>query len=146
MDGLAIIAAVARTVRSHRRLFIDDLFLLIACTFLAAGTILLYQVTTTMYRPYSSWLAKDRHGFAYGFLSLTAVFAVKFSFLFFLRVLVERIRYMTIYWRVVLGATIVAFSLCVCECPTECPHFTIQSRTFAYRPLKWIPLTDGWWR
>ncbi|KAI9810499.1 MAG: hypothetical protein M1826_003604 [Phylliscum demangeonii] len=151
--GLAIIAAVVRTVhrlRSHRRLFVDDLFLLIACIFLTASTIILYQTTTLTYRPFWSWLAGgpqellknvvsyEQLHFAYLFITWTAIFAVKFSFLFFFQVLVERIRYMTIYWRIVLGTTIIAFCLCVCEPAIECPHFATQSRTLGLGTLEWI--------
>ncbi|KAI9833210.1 MAG: hypothetical protein M1826_000123 [Phylliscum demangeonii] len=134
MPGLAIIAAVVRTVyrlRSHRRLFVDDLFLWIACVCLTVGTIVLYTMTTDLYLSYTGWtlfLAEDFEGgvkrgviylrrfFAYASMTWTAIYAVKLSFLFFFRVLVERIRYMTIYWRVVLGSTIVAFCLCVLQC------------------------------
>ncbi|KAI9827962.1 MAG: hypothetical protein M1826_006158 [Phylliscum demangeonii] len=152
MAGLAIIAAAVRTVHrlhSHRRLFLDDLFLLIACIFLTASTIVLYRATTGLYLSYSSWLlfvATDFQGvrkgglsylqrvFAYGSMIWTAIYAVKLSFLVFFRVLVERIRYMTIYWRVVLGTTLVAFGFCVCEAAMECPYFTTESLQCAFGP------------
>ncbi|KAI9829711.1 MAG: hypothetical protein M1826_005454 [Phylliscum demangeonii] len=150
MAGLAIIAAVMRTVHrlhSHHRLFVDDLFLLIACIFLAAGTIVLYTVTTDLYLSYSTWLrflARDfpevlkrgvslqKRIFASVSMAWTTIYAVKLSFLFFFRGLVARIRYMTVYWRVVLGATIVAFGLCVCESAIECPHFDAESLHCAF--------------
>ncbi|KAI9833207.1 MAG: hypothetical protein M1826_000120 [Phylliscum demangeonii] len=121
---------------------------LIACIFLAASTIVLYTVTTDLYLSYSTWLsflARDfsevlkrgvslqKRIFASVSMAWTAIYAVKLSFLFFFRGLVARIRYMTIYWRVVLGATIVAFSLCVCESAFECPHFNAESLHCAFR-------------
>ncbi|KAI9799663.1 MAG: hypothetical protein M1826_005481 [Phylliscum demangeonii] len=150
MAGLAISAAVVRTVhrlRSHRRLFVDDLFLFIACVFLAAGTILLFLASTDLYLSTSNWilsLATDfqevlksgvrlqLRAFAYACMTWTAIYAVKLSFLFFFRVLVERIRYMTIYWRIVLGATMVAFGVCVCEAAMECPYFDAESLHCAF--------------
>ncbi|KAI9823815.1 MAG: hypothetical protein M1826_007636 [Phylliscum demangeonii] len=150
LAGLAIIAAVVRTayrLRSQRRLFVDDLFLLLACIFLAAATIVLYTTMTDLYLSYSSWtllLAADPDGavkrgvrylrrfFAYASMTWTAIYAVKLSFLFFFRVLVDRIRYMIMYWRVVLGATLVAGGLCVCESAIECPHFDAESLHCAF--------------
>ncbi|KAI9831875.1 MAG: hypothetical protein M1826_002907 [Phylliscum demangeonii] len=145
MFGLAMIAAVVRTghrLRSHRRLFADDLFLLIACVFLTAGIVVFYQATKDVYLPFWSWIllfTKDLQAlqkkevsyqqrvFAFESITWTSIFAVKFAFLFFFRVLVNRIRYMTIYWRVVLGFTIIAFGICVSEAGIECPHFDVAS-------------------
>lgn len=59
-------------------------------------------------------------------LSWTSIFAVKFSFLFFYKTLVSRIRPMTILWRVVVGVTAVAWvagGLCVVM---ECPYFDVR--------------------
>jgi len=56
-------------------------------------------------------------------LSWTSIFAVKLSFLFFFKTLVNRIRPMTILWRVVVGVTAVAWAVgCVCVV-MECPYF-----------------------
>lgn len=56
-------------------------------------------------------------------LSWTSIFAVKFSFLFFFKTLVNRIRPMTILWQVVVAATTVAWVVgCLCAI-MECPYF-----------------------
>ena len=47
-----MIAALTRTtvrLSSYRRLFVTDILLLLACTFLIAATILLYQISTRLY-------------------------------------------------------------------------------------------------
>ena len=56
-------------------------------------------------------------------LSWTSIFAVKFSFLFFLKTLVSRIRPMTMLWQAVVAATTVAWVVgCLCAI-MECPYF-----------------------
>ena len=56
-------------------------------------------------------------------LSWTGIFAVKFSFLFFFKGLVSRIRPMTILWQAVAGSTAVALAVgCLCVV-MECPYF-----------------------
>ena len=56
-------------------------------------------------------------------LSWTSIFAVKFSFLFFFKTLVNRIRLMTILWQAVVAATTVAWVVgCLCAI-MECPYF-----------------------
>ena len=61
-------------------------------------------------------------------LSWTSIFAVKFSFLFFFKTLVNRVRPMTILWQIVVGATTVAWLVgCLCAV-MECPYFGKDER------------------
>lgn len=140
--GMAMIAAAARTalrLKQHGRLFFDDLFLLIACIFLTAATIITYHVSWALYVPYSDftlfhpndlkrrviWFQKMV--FAYISLTWVVIFAVKLSFMYFFRALVDRLVNMVIYWRIVLGVIVVSFAVCVSEAAMECPHFDISS-------------------
>ena len=56
-------------------------------------------------------------------LGWTAVFAVKFSFLFFFRALTSRVRHMEFLWRGVVAMTIIAWLACCITSVTGCPYF-----------------------
>lgn len=139
--GVAILAAVTRTaIRIHlkQRLQIDDGFLFLACVCLIATTILLYKMVTDIYffQSLSSdpsavaipmdivsridWFQKSDS--AYLFVTWTAIFAVKFSFLAFFRRLIDRLGSIIIYWKVVIGFTASAFAFCVCDGFIACPQ------------------------
>ena len=136
-------AAMVRTVlrlRKHRRLFIDDIFLLLACVFLTVATTILYVASSQFYVKYTDWLLLrpdvvqkkvlfyQRMSFTYIPLSWAAIFAVKFSFICFFRTLVDRLRCMIIYWKIVVVVTAICFCICASEAGIECPHFDIKSR------------------
>ncbi|KAI9794619.1 MAG: hypothetical protein M1816_004506 [Peltula sp. TS41687] len=140
--GIAMISAAARTtlrLKQHGRLFLDDLFLFIACVFLTTSTIITYQVSTDLYVPYSEFVSfhpDELHRrvvwfqkMVFSFIATTwvVIFAVKLSFMYFFRALVDRLTNMILYWRIVLGIMAVSFGFCVSEAAIECPHFDISS-------------------
>lgn len=140
--SLAMIAATARTVvrlKTYRRLFVDDIFLLFACICLTVTTILTYNMISDLYTPYVQWelmppevlgprvTRYQRTVFANLAISWTVIFAVKFAFLCFFRALVDRIKNWTTYWKVVLGVTTVSFCFVVNEGIAACPWVGTES-------------------
>ena len=56
-------------------------------------------------------------------ISITGIFAIKFSFLFFFRSLISRLRPMVIYWRVAVTYTALAWAISVGISFVACPYF-----------------------
>ena len=141
--GIAILAAIARTViRLHlnQRLELDDAFLSLACVCFIATTILLYKMLPDIYLfetletepgsvaaliPPVEILQKvvwfENCDSAYLFVTWTAIFLVKASFLAFFRRLINRVGKMVTYWKVVVAITIVVFGFCACIGFIGCP-------------------------
>ena len=139
---IALVLTVARTsLRTHyyRRLFIDDGFLLFAA-FLACVCIGLYMnFVESMYLLQAS--IEDRApnvsasdiematlqfhllGNVFIGLSWTVVIAVKYSFLFFFKMLIRRVRAMEIYWRCVVVMTTVSWVAGWVGTFASCPYF-----------------------
>lgn len=67
---------------------------------------------------------------AYLVLTYTSIFAVKFSFLFFFRVLVRRVHKMVVYWWIVIAITTVGWIVCVIGIFLPCLYFDNRSRMF----------------
>lgn len=152
---MAMMATAARSalrLRKHRQLFADDIFLLFACSCLIAATVIMYRIASFLYLYADGWwlmqtdVLEKRMGWgqrmAFTFIALTwtAIYSVKFSFLWFFRHLIDRVAYMPIYWRVVAGVTVVGFGFCVVEIAIGCPWFDGSSRkcsSFANPMEKW---------
>ena len=56
----------------------------------------------------------------------TSIFSVKFSFLFFFRLLVQRVRMMVIFWWVVTIATLAAWVFAFVAIFLPCPYFDLR--------------------
>lgn len=153
--GLAVTAASVRLIlqiRIHRRLYLDDYFLLFACVCLTAGTALgytnvasLYFVQGLNYNPTHFYylLAKhvdiaaninkyERLYYSYPALLWTAIFVVKFAYLAFFRRLIDRVRPLVIYWRVIVGITIVSFPICIISIYVACIKWGLEAGEHAY--------------
>ena len=67
---------------------------------------------------------------SFSFLTLTwtTIFAVKLSFLFFFRQMVDRLKSVMIYWKVVVGITVVSYCYCAAGVFIACPKFGIEAR------------------
>ena len=113
--GIAIIAAISRTIiRVHkfRRLFVDDYFLFLAVGTLSGSVGLFFVALPGLYLieaitvgrtfpPLNVFqIAVDTSTWAFAGINMvwTAIFAVKFSFLFYFRTLVKRMHGMQIWW------------------------------------------------
>ncbi|MCJ1468504.1 hypothetical protein MMC07_007133 [Pseudocyphellaria aurata] len=117
---LFVIARTTLRLRYQKRLFIDDAFLFFAEICLCASVGLLYAFAEGLYldealitRPSAAVFPPDfmhllfqfhKLSDAYLVLTYTSIFAVKFSFLFFFRVLVRRMHKMIVYWWTVFVA------------------------------------------
>lgn len=63
----------------------------------------------------------------YYVMTWTAIFAVKFSFLFFFRVLIRRVRAITLYWQIVSVVTVLVWVYCIAGSFIICPYFDIRA-------------------
>lgn len=152
--GTAILAAAMRMtlrVHYHQRLFLDDVFLLIACAALTAAIPVLYKGIVSLYfiqeiacgglslvkvsQLQLSGIKTDAEVHSYQVLRFThealiwtAIFSVKFSFLSFFRQIVDRIQSLMLHWKVVGVMNIVACTFCVCFSFMECPPHRLHSQ------------------
>lgn len=76
----------------------------------------------------SEMLHLHRVSDAFIILCYTAIYAVKFSFLFFFRTLVRRIPKMLSFWRVVVAITGFAWVISSLSAWLPCPYYDIRSR------------------
>ena len=72
---------------------------------------------------------------AFIILSYTAICAVKFSFLFFLRILVRRIPRMLIFWRAVVVITCVVWVTGSIGAVVRCPYYDLRSTSMLLQHL-----------
>lgn len=127
----------------------DDAFLFFAEICLCASVGIQYSFVDNLFleealitRPSSTMLPPDIfyqlirfHKLSVAFLVLTntSIFAVKFSFLFFFRVLVRRVHKMAVYWWIVVAVTILAWILSVMSFFLPCLYFDKRARKFLSR-------------
>ena len=149
--GIAIGAATARTtivVRIKRRLFVDDVLLILSCCCLTAGSGLLYAKLPAVYAVQGvllnplifnippdfletlSWF--ETVNFAYLSLSWTSIFSVKIAFLVFFRPLVDHLPRMIRYWKATFALTIAVFAFCFADAWITCPYTGLDAG-------KWFP-------
>ena len=152
--GVAIIVAAARTIlrlRTAPRLGLDDALLLLTCVWLVASTAVFYKLAPGIYlfeeaisNPSDLELPSDAPTLvveniklvdSYNVASWLVIYTVKLCFLSFLRSLIDRVRGLVIYWKVIVGLTIVFFGVSVCEAFIACPQFTLLSGIFFYPRL-----------
>ena len=138
-----MVTAMARLtlqLRVHRRFNLDDWLLIFATVCLTASTVLGYVEVGNLYWSQTVNYNKSRISelisehvdigahidayqrlyYTYPALLWTSIFAVKFAYLAFLRRLVDRIKPLIGYWRIVFGVTIVSFSVCIISVYVGC--------------------------
>ena len=150
---LALIAAGLRTVirlRFRKLQWLDDGFILLAILLMTTsfGIFLgffndLYDVETFIYDPFSAGDTLSNlipiaekvqlYTVAYIIVSISGIFAVKFSFLFFFRNLLSRIRPLVLYWRGVLAFTAFAWAFSIGFSVYGCPY--VDGRSCRFSPL-----------
>ena len=123
--------------RKFHRLFVDDFFFINAAVLLIVGT-----VTVSLILPYNQTEVNVRAGIeapppnlthildldaklqdASSFILNTSIFAVKFSFLFFFRLLLQRTGKLQVWWWFVFIITIPCAVICMCTGFMVCPAF-----------------------
>ena len=144
--GLCLLSAVSRFyIRLHvqKQLSIDDGFLIIALCCLICALAIMYSVTVDkMYLvqalsiglpsadipPDFIQQSVDFHKWITITLMLAwcAIMAVKFSFLFLFRKLIDRIRPLIIYWWVVTAFNIIVLGYGVSVYYVACPYYNIS--------------------
>lgn len=131
--------AIARTVCRYvhfRALSVDDLFLWIAVTCMTAATGVLYHLYPYLYMEMSlaqgidvghsteSIVTTTKLGVTAAMLIWAAIFCVKFSFLFFFRRLVYRVRRVGVWWWVVFGILVPGACVCIPLSLLVCDDFS----------------------
>lgn len=150
--GVAITAAVARTViryRNHTPRALDDVFLLLACAGLTGATVLCFVLIPgaglfdELFAGRPVKMPADSGAFttyynsildAYVAVTWIVLFAVKFCFLAFFRLLIDRLTRMIIYWRCVVVITAVLSILSLSENFIACPRINADSGELSFVP------------
>lgn len=146
--SIAIVSATSRTIlrlKVHRRIHLDDAFLIIASLSLTAATILLhiekkpiYQVEALQLDPMtaeidpsnilSTLVRFEKLNFTYLSLTWLTIFSVKFAFLNFFGQLVERIPALIVYWKATIATTVIIFAFRLSDVFIACPYMGFESR------------------
>lgn len=134
-------------MKTYRRLQVDDYFLLFACICLTASTVLgyinvsnLYWSQELDYNPTRSLFLLDEHVdiaahinayerlyYSYPSLLWAAIFAVKFAYLAFFRRLVDRVRPLVIYWRIIVILSVVSLPVCIVTIYVSCMKWGLEA-------------------
>jgi hypothetical protein len=124
--------------KSKTRVAVDDYLLIFACITLTGATAVMQWGTEATYEAVSlstdplhpgltenlnDMLVKfQRTLFSYLTLTYATIFAAKFSYLYFFRRLIDRLKPLIIYWRVVCGFTATVCIVCIIQSIVECPY------------------------
>ena len=135
---MAAIIRLSIRLRIHRRLFLDDPFLILACATLIPATVLTFDLLPTLYfdqalaeDPVFIEVPKDFISNAIWYskiwdatspLTWTTLYAVKFSFLIFFRKLTARMENMKLYVTVVMVMCALSYFVSLCEVWINRPH------------------------
>ncbi|KAI9703713.1 MAG: hypothetical protein M1836_007483 [Candelina mexicana] len=148
--GLAVTVATIRLtlqMKVHGRLYPDDYLLIFAWICLTAGTVLCYARVGILYwkeelglnpslgSKYASEhidinahiVEHQRLSYSCAALVWTTIFTVKFAYLIFFRRLIEQIRPLIIYWRVIVSITAVSFLLCIVFIYVSCTKWGVEA-------------------
>ena len=136
----AILLTIARTCirfRNSRRFFADDYFLFISTGALIIGTVLTYvnlpyiyaqvNVEAGLEPPPADFIHQivldEKIQDAATVFLWTAIFGVKFSFLFLFRSLIRRVKNLTLWWWCVFAVLMPISVICTCALFISCPVF-----------------------
>ena len=143
---------MARTaIRFHngQQHIIDESLLLFACLCLVAATVMLYITASPMYEmimaeaavkanpglrqevpidSFTEMISKmQRYFCAFGALIWGVAFAVKFCYLHFFRLLIDRQRPLVNFWKVTMVINLIAAIFNICSSFTSCPKLGDQA-------------------
>ena len=68
--------------------------------------------------------------YSYLTLTITAIFAVKLTFIIFFRPMVDKMPFMIKYWKTLLAITLISFAFSASSTFIECPYFGLKGRKF----------------
>ena len=137
-----LVARILTQISTRRRLYLDDFFIILGFIILSGSTYLVLHFARSnfvteavftgliQYVPINDLLTlKDSIPVmqTFVFLSWSAIFCVKFSFLALFKVLIRRLsRRLTIYYWVVVGVTVVTWIFLASDifiyCPRACKY------------------------
>lgn len=157
---LAVLARILIRLRSKNPISTDDALLYFGVICLSAAMALLVDLSKPLYLdealstsfpetelpPNYIKLLMRFHKVADVYLALTctAIFSVKFSFLFFFRILVQRVQKMNVYWWTVTGVMVVAWVVTmIVAIFLPCPYFDLRSCTAWVLVWSVAPMTDS---
>lgn len=127
---------------------LDDLMLIFACVTLTASIGLLFSLIPTLYwdeelilnpgsqalamaGPPAPFLARvlfsQRMAYSFVVLTYATIFAVKICFLLFFFQMVDRLKKLMLFWKIVFGITLLFYCLCASVEFISCPHFGLAS-------------------
>lgn len=143
---------MARTaIRFHRgqQHIIDESLLLFACLCLVAATVILYITASPLYEmkmteaavkaspgsgqeiptdSFTEMVSKiQSHFYAFGVLIWVVAFAVKFSYLYFFRLLIDRQSSLVKFWEVTMVINLIGAVFNICSSFTSCPKVGDQA-------------------
>ena len=143
---------MARTaIRFHKgqQHIIDESLLLFACLCLVAATVMLYITASPLYEMFMAEAAVkanpgltqeipmdslaeavsklSRYFDAFGALIWGAAFAVKFCYLHFFRLLIDRQKSLVNFWKVTMVINLIAAVFNICSAFTSCPKLGDQA-------------------
>ena len=146
--GFAMVAAIARTLMRFNyapRYDLDDALLHFACICLIATTVVAYVLVPHAYM-FAELDFRGRASLAipvselekgivlttqlldaFTILSWLVVYAAKFCVLSFFRALIDRVRSMIVFWRIVVIVTSIFGGLSLCEPFLACPRINVSS-------------------
>lgn len=152
---IAIIAAATRLVlqvRHHRRLQIDDCFLLGACACLTGATLLTFIKFSDLYFAEEFGLnagllpiPADIYQRIYSYedlyysapvLAWTAIFFVKFAYLYFFRILVDRLRKLQIFRKILMVIAAVSWPVCIISVYIPCTKRGLEAGMLSLFPRR----------
>lgn len=134
-------------IRVRFRLQPDDYLLIFACICLLASTIFAYVRVEALY--FIEKLSLNPNFLLYAIKSnadivggindytkfylaitpllWTSIFAVKFAYLVFFRQLVDRVKPLVTYWKIILGITTVSCPICISSTYFSCVKFGLEA-------------------
>lgn len=136
-------------LRNRQLQMVDDLLLLFACVCLTSSTILLVIMApsldffATLFADAASITFSEnqvkalfdlgvvdhsiqKYTYAHAVLAWTAIFFIKFCYLSFFRLLVDRLRRLIWFWKFVLGISVVFLGFSICSSFIACPYLGLK--------------------
>lgn len=148
---LAVVFAIGRIViRLHyqQNLAVDDAFLIVAVVFYIVALSLILSNLSALYLLEAVSTQDPSVSIPSSFVdqivrleefivvseafSFSALFAVKFSFLFLFKTLIRNVRKMKVYWWIVFWTTAAVWALTFIEDFISCPTFNSKSRKLRF--------------
>lgn len=84
----------------------------------------------------------ESEGYAYSVLIWVAIFVVKFCYLCFFRLLIDRLKGLVVYWRVTMSVTAFSSVFNICALFIACPYFGQKACKLPFHSPKSRPVSN----